>query len=208
MTIGPSPLPQGLYDPPEYSPPHSSKDKNARDSTLAEGDPPAYSINNPLTTSGEKVNEDRTAEDVLHFLDFPKDTIPSLGLRYGVPQDALRRKNNLFADHLLAARKTVLIPGEFYKGGVSLSPQPVHGEEEEIRKGKIRRFMTTCKVSNYDVAVLYLDQAKQDLEMAAEAYWADEKWEAEHPMAGTSKAGGKRPTRKKFGIGTGLTGQL
>lgn len=83
----------------------------------------------------------------MHFLDPAQDTISSLSLRYGVPQDALRRTNGLFADHLLAARRTILIPGRFYKGGVSLSPQPIGGEEEEIRKSKVRRWMVTCKVA-------------------------------------------------------------
>ena len=62
-----------------------------------------------------------------------------------MPQDALRRKNNLFADHLLAARKTILIPGDIYKGGVSLSPEPIESEEEELRKSKIRKWMVTTK---------------------------------------------------------------
>lgn len=87
------------------------------------------------------------AEDVLHFLDPTRDTIASLSLRYGVPHEALRRTNGLFADHLLAARRTLLIPGEYYKGGVSLSPRPVAGEEEEIRKAKVRRWMVACKVA-------------------------------------------------------------
>ncbi len=42
-----------------------------------------------------------------------------------------------------------MIPGEFYKGGVSLSPRPVEGEEEERRKAIVRRFMVGCKVSEY-----------------------------------------------------------
>ncbi len=83
---------------------------------------------------------------MLHFLDPSQDTIASLSLRYGVPQNVLRRKNGLFADHLLAARRTFLIPGEFYKGGVSLSPEPIEDEEEEIRKTKVRRWMVACKV--------------------------------------------------------------
>jgi hypothetical protein len=49
----------------------------------------------------------------------------------------------------LLARRTVLIPGEYYKGGVSLSPRPVEGEEEEARKGKIRRWMVACKVAEW-----------------------------------------------------------
>jgi hypothetical protein len=43
----------------------------------------------------------------------------------------------------------LIIPGEFYKGGVSLSPRPVEGEEEERRKGIVRRWMVACKVSEY-----------------------------------------------------------
>lgn len=95
----------------------------------------------------DKDLREEPAEDVLHFIDPPHDTILSLSLRYGVPQDVLRRTNGLFADHLLAARRTILIPGEFYKGGVSLSPQPIEGEEEEIRKAKVRRWMVACKVA-------------------------------------------------------------
>jgi len=101
----------------------------------------------PLTPPKEKEPKEAPAEDVLHFLDPSHDTILSLSLRYGVPHDALRRKNCLFADHLLAARRTILIPGEFYKGGVSLSPEPLQSEEEEIRKAKIRRWMVACKVA-------------------------------------------------------------
>lgn len=93
------------------------------------------------------MNTEPPAEDVLHFLDPSKDSILSLSLRYGVPQDALKRKNNLFADHLLAARRTILIPGDFYKDGVSLSPEPLEDEEEEIRKTKVRRWMVACKVA-------------------------------------------------------------
>jgi len=95
----------------------------------------------------EKMPNGQLAEDVLHFLDRAQDTIQSLSLRYGVPPDALRQKNRLWADHLLAARKTILIPGEYYKGGVSLSPKPLESEEEEIRKGKVRKWMVACKIA-------------------------------------------------------------
>ena len=89
---------------------------------------------------------DAPAPDVLHFI-HPDDTITSISLAYGVPVAALRRINGLFSDNLLAARKTLLIPGEYYKGGVSLSPRPVEGEEEEVRRNKIRRWMVSCKVA-------------------------------------------------------------
>lgn len=136
-----STLPQGLRDPPPYNDstdsalPLSEKDKDA---------PPAYSAHEPLQPPPEKNSE--SAPDVLHFLT-PTDSLHSLSLAYGVPPSALRRANNVFADHLIQGRRTVVIPGEYYKGGVSLSPRPVEGEEEEARKAKLRRFMVTCKVS-------------------------------------------------------------
>jgi hypothetical protein len=40
-----------------------------------------------------------------------------------------------------------LIPREYYKGGISLSPCPLEGEEEEARKGKVRKWMVACKVA-------------------------------------------------------------
>lgn len=153
------------------------------------GAPPPYTPS-PATTKHTEPDDEKAvakahdapaAEDTLHFLNHEHDTIASLSLRYGVPADALRRTNNITSDHLLLARRTVLIPGEFYKGGVSLSPRPVGGEDEELRKSKIRRFMTSCKVSDYDVALLYLEQSGYDLGVAAQAYFDDEAWERNHP---------------------------
>lgn len=115
-------------------------------STNAE-EPPAYSSRDPQQSFVEKDGHSKeTPEDVLHFVNPARDTASSLALRYSVPSHALRKKNNLYADYLLAARKTILIPGEYYSGP-SLSPEPIDGEEEEIRKSKIRRWMVTCKVS-------------------------------------------------------------
>lgn len=61
----------------------------------------------------------------------------------------------------------------------------------------------------YDVAVLYLEQAGYDLDLAIEAYKADEKWEKDHPMEGNVKGKMKSqtPARRKYG-GTGISGQL
>ena len=115
---------------------------------MKEDEPPSYSALDSRTNASEKASPGSDyAEDVLHFLDSAQDTISSLSLRYGVPQEALRKINGLYADHLLAARRTILIPGEYYKGGISLSPRPVEGEEEEIRKAKVRRWMVACKVA-------------------------------------------------------------
>jgi hypothetical protein len=95
----------------------------------------------------------QAGEDVLHFIHPANDTVNTLSIRYGVPTDALRRKNGIFQDLLLAGRRTILIPGEYYKSGVSLSPRPIEGEEEELRKSKIRKWMVACKVHEY---VLFL----------------------------------------------------
>lgn len=72
-----------------------------------------------------------------------------------------------------------------------MSPRPVEGEEEEKRKGIMRRWMVACKVSEYDVALLYLQQVDYDLEAAIEAYKEDERWEKEHPMEANVKGKGK-----------------
>jgi len=85
---------------------------------------------------------------------------------------------------------------------VSLSPRPVEGEDEELRKSKIRRFMTSCKVADYDVATLYLEQAEYDLAAAVDAYVGDEAWEREHPgmmvAPGATRSAGARKARGTF----------
>ncbi|CBX99696.1 hypothetical protein IAQ61_005052 [Plenodomus lingam] len=203
IATGPSALPpQGLREPPTYSPP----DERDGDDEL-----PPYSAHDGLKPPSEKSKSKMdNGPDVLHFVDQNNDSITSLSLRYGVPADALRRTNNLYADHLLAARRTVLIPGEFYKGGVSLSPRPLEGEEEEIKKTKLRKFMVRCKVAEYDVALLYLEQTEYQLEHAVTSYKADEEWEKEHSLEAAKKGKSKASQstgRRKWGFG-GLTGQV
>ncbi|KAL2074699.1 hypothetical protein VTL71DRAFT_8478 [Oculimacula yallundae] len=195
VSTKPSPLPQGLRDPPTYTPPSSTSKPTCRAQ-----EPPAYtdelpsysSLTNPQAAPPEKPSLDtQPAEDVLHFLDHENDTLTSLSFRYGVPLAALRKANNITSDHLLLARRTVVVPGEYYKGGVSLSPRPLEGEEEERRKGIVRRWMVACKVSEYDVALVYLTQVDYDLEAAIEAYKEDERWEKEHPIETNVKGKGK-----------------
>ncbi|KAK0623437.1 hypothetical protein B0T14DRAFT_564794 [Immersiella caudata] len=178
------------YSPPPYA-------------RLAASTTPKPSASNKSPSDQEKaaLTHKEPPDDTLHFLDHNHDTVTSLSLRYGVPIDALRRANNLGSDHLLAGRQTVLIPGHYYRGGVSLSPRPVEGEEEEARKAKIRRWMVKCKVSDYDVAVLYLEQASYDFQDAMEAYFADEAWERDHPLENDRQGG----IRKKIG-GLSLSG--
>jgi len=143
ISTEPSTLPQGLRDPPAYS---SLDEKSPpEDTTGVDDELPSYSAHAPVQPPSEKANNE-PAPDVLHFVT-PNDSLQSLSLAYGVPTNALRKTNNIFADHLIQGRKTVLIPGEYYKAGVSLSPQPLEGEEEETKKNKIRRWMMTCKVS-------------------------------------------------------------
>lgn len=147
----PSLLPQGLHDPPAYSPPPSPRPTHATLAHPPDADsPPSYaSLSNTVSQPADTKTSSGScspAPDVLHFLG-PDDTLQSLSLAYGTPISALRATNNLFADHLVAARRTILIPGQHYKGGVSLSPRPVEGEEEELRRGKVRKWMVACKVA-------------------------------------------------------------
>lgn len=147
ISIAPSTLPQGIREPPSYSPPEEES-KSEPPTWPSDEEPPPYSAHNPVGPEKASTSkESETAPDVLHFVDPNNDSITSLSLRYGVPIPVLRRINGLYADHLLAARRTVLIPGRYYKGGVSLSPRPLEGEEEETRKGKVRKWMVTCKVA-------------------------------------------------------------
>ncbi|CZS99859.1 uncharacterized protein RAG0_08148 [Rhynchosporium agropyri] len=197
VSTKPSPLPQGLRDPPTYTPP-SSISKSQEPPAYTDELPSYSSLTNPQIASSEKgTSHTQPAEDVLHFLDHENDTLTSLSFRYGIPITALRKANKITSDHLLLARRTVVIPGEYYKAGVSLSPRPLEGEEEERRKGIVRRWMVACKVSDvvpkyrYDVALVYLTQAEYDLDAAIEAYKEDERWEKEHPIEANVKGKGK-----------------
>lgn len=61
----------------------------------------------------------------------------------------------------------------------------------------------------YNVALLYLEQSKYDLDAAVEAYLADDKWERDHPIASSSRGKSKQKlNRGKSRLMTGLTGQL
>lgn len=62
---------------------------------------------------------------------------------------------------------------------------------------------------SYDIAILYLNQAKYDLDAAVEAYMADEKWDKENPMRMLSFTEKNHTlARRQVGTQTGLTGQV
>ncbi|KAI0530137.1 hypothetical protein GGR58DRAFT_518706 [Xylaria digitata] len=188
-------LPPGLKDTP------SSYTVSTSAGADFESPPPPYTPYSTDYKPRDSLNEksapqdEEIAEDTLHFLDHAHDSINSLSLRYGVPASALRRANNISSDHLIAGRRTVIIPGQYYKGGVSLSPRPIGGEDEEKRKAKIRRWMVACKVHEYDVALIYLEQGEYDLQLATDTYFADEMWERTHP-ADEARRGGNRPPKR------------
>lgn len=61
----------------------------------------------------------------------------------------------------------------------------------------------------YEIALLYLKQADYDLDVAVEAYLADDRWEREHPIEVNVKGKGKQDApKRKFGFSNGITGQL
>lgn len=142
-------------------------------------------------------------EDTVHFVG-PEDSLQSLSLAYKIPGDVLRRHNNLYSDQLLAARKWIVVPRSHY-AGPSLSTPPDPGEE--ARKTTLRRWMVATKCVDYGVAMLYLKGTDYDLDIAVDAFKADEEWERSHPMEPKGK-GAARDRERRFGHGGSLSGQL
>ncbi|PNH41243.1 hypothetical protein VD0004_g5870 [Verticillium dahliae] len=170
------PLPSGLRTTRDKSSPVPPPRPSSSSSPTPSPPPP------PLL--GEK------ADDTIHHLDHATDTLTSLALAYNVPPQVLRAHNNLPADHLLPARRTLRIPASHYpSGSPSLSPHPVESADEIRRKAALRRFMVACKVADYDVATLYLEQAGHDLRAAVESWEADAAWERAHPQEGAGLGG-------------------
>jgi hypothetical protein len=212
----PSALPQnGLRLPPAYSRTDGKPEKSLRSHLADEHNdtsaPPPYSSvaahNRSSASTSDGPQPPTNTPDTIHHLS-PSDTIPSLSLAYNVPAPILRSHNALWADHLVSGRKYILIPASHYTGP-PLSQPPDPAEEE--RKVKVRRWMVATKCADYGVAELYLKGADGDLEMAVEAWRADEEWERRNPLGkgkGNGKGMGEGRRRKGSGIGGGLVGQL
>ncbi len=66
--------------------------------------------------------------------------------------------------------------------------------------------MVATKCAEYNVAQLYLKGSDYNLDMAVEAFKADEEWEKNHPLDGRGK--GKDKRRSRFGRGGSISGQL
>lgn len=196
-------LPRHLKNPPSYTAVPSSRTITVESSCAPPPYTPTASAVAPTSGGSDKhelqENEkEPVRDDVLHFLNHDHDSIASLSLRYGVPAAALRHANRITSDHLLLARRTVSIPGAYYKGRGSLSPRPIEGEEEEVNKAKIRRFMTFCKEPDYDVALLYLERSYYDLGASVDAYLADGVWERRHPQELASKSSTQVKIKRPF----------
>lgn len=189
----PTALPaEGLRLPPTYR----DGDSSAR---ATRDPPPAYeAVPRRPIVSAYTIQPPEDTDDTVHFLS-PDDTLHSLSLAYDVPHDILRKHNSLYQDSLLIARKFLLIPHQYYTGPpLSTPPDP----EEEERKNKVRRWMVATKCAEYNMAQLYLKGCGYDLDIAVQAYRADEQWEKDHPLKGKNK----EPSRRRFG--SGLVGQL
>ncbi|KJR86400.1 uncharacterized protein SPSK_02667 [Sporothrix schenckii 1099-18] len=219
-------LPPGLKAPPPYRRFGAGASTSADAQPSTDEAPPPYSTNNapnnnatssPSSPSSPSFPSEKDAGPVLHYLDHDRDSIASLSLRYNVPAAQLRQANRLAADHLLQARRVIQIPSSAHAALTSLSPQPVESEAEGRRKAAIRRFMVACKVSDYDLAVLYLEQTAwrgedaelgydYDLRAAVEAFQADEQWERSHPVEAAKQKADAR--RKKAHKNSGTDGRV
>jgi hypothetical protein len=161
---------------------------------------PCLSASNPNQHQQSVVDspsQDVREEVIIHHLrhTHPQDTLQSLALQYGIPPAVLRASNNLplGADHLLAARHTLLIPARHCRNPTNRSPFPPEDSESLARKTAIRRWMVACKEANYDMALVYLDEAGYDLDEAVGRYMADTEWEARHPYPlAKDRDGGRR----------------
>jgi hypothetical protein len=77
----------------------------------------------------------------------------------------------------LFTRQFVLIPGSHHPSGTSLSPHPLEDEEQQRKRGRVKRFMTTTKCTEWDVAGVYLEDEGWDVDRALERWFEDEAWE-------------------------------
>lgn len=225
-----NPLPQGLRDPPSYETatstasviknvkaPCTEQDQQQQQQQEGEGEegaqPPPYTTT--TTTNLQDTTEPPAPPaDTLHFVHPAEDTIPTLSIRYGVPAHALRQHNRLASDHLLAARRAVLIPSPRTtpRGRVAAARGPVAGgeeeeaEEEARRLMSVRRWMVACRCADYGVAELYLGRGRggyddDDVDGAVGRFLDDERWEGEHPLHGVGGEGKGKDEGKRSGGG-------
>lgn len=177
----------------------TEKDKQAGDVKDSD-EPPPYTPQTTTTNAPSPPDYPSSSSSsekqspTLHHL-HPSDSIPSLSLSYRIPAPLLRSYNRLPSDHLLPARRTILIPPGY--SSVSLSPHPIESEEETVRKTMIRRWMVATKIADYEVACLYLEQGGWDLDRAVETVLEDERWERDHPNPGRKGKG----VRREGGLG-------
>lgn len=79
----------------------------------------------------------------------------------------------------------------------SLSPLPLESPDEIAHKITIRRWMVACKQADYDMALVYLDEAGYDLDQAVGRYMEDEAWEREHSLDQHKRKHGDGGSKKK-----------
>ncbi|GAB1320533.1 LysM domain-containing protein [Madurella fahalii] len=227
--------PAAVPSPPPYSTLSTSTSTNTKAPDPPYPPPPPYSASPPASHppiserqkqqqlqqhQPQPPDEPSQQKDyIVHHLrhTHPVDTLPSLSLRYGIPIPVLQQHNNLpqGAD-LLAARRTFLIPKAHcaHPNPTSLSPHPPESPDEIARKITIRRWMVACKEADYDMALVYLEEAGYDLDEAVGRYVEDEAWEREHSLdkhKHKRKDGGgkqKGPAKRGWGWGWGLSSRV
>lgn len=209
ISTGPSALPRdGLRLPPSYS--KTGVTPHSKNTTRGDSPPPSYHDSSTCSPRQQLwALEQNTAppvdtEDIVHFVSL-EDSLQSLSLAYNVPISVLRLHNNVYSDALITARKWVLIPRSHYAGPpLSTPPDP----DEEERKTKLRRWMVATKCADYSVATLYLKGTDYNLDIAVEAFKADEEWEKRNPLKENAKGKEIVNRRARLGRGGSLSGQL
>lgn len=187
---GEAPPPYSILSPiPRHTPPPAPKPRHATLSFSEEQSssilpPPAYDAATSFQSRDERPPTPpyHPGEDVVHYL-ASEDSFQSISLVYGVPAHILKAHNGIHSDNLLSARRKIKIPASHYQGP-SLSPNPLENPEEQEKKSKIRRLMVKCKVAEYKLAVMYLEDADWNFETAEAKINEDDRWERAHPLSG------------------------
>lgn len=176
--------------PPSYSPSIPQGHGNVELSSGCSS-PPSYK---PIA-SELPVTKVASSKGVIHYLR-TTDTILSLSILYKMDPVTIRAANGLFADTLLPARRTVIIPftKSFPQGSVSMSPNSSDPGVDDS-KVRLKRFQLQTKCVDYKMAQWYITQAGGDERKAVETWKDDEAWEKLHPNRTKSFASPSRYER-------------
>lgn len=100
------------------------------------------------------------------------DTVAGVALKYGVTVYSIKHANKLHHDFVIPRNYLFIVDPKKDPGVVLPNPLAEQG-------AMISQFMQTAKCVDRQVALVYLDECKWDVDAAVKKYHADGLWEAE-----------------------------